>query len=58
MSKGRTATNNVRLTDRCHDRVSEQCRDGERLSDTIERALDALEREDQLPDAVTEALEA
>ena len=51
----RDATN-VRLVDPVHGRLKEHNREGETLSGTVGRALDALEREGDLPDAVTAAM--
>lgn len=47
---------NVRLNDATHARLSEHCRDGETLSGCVDRALDALEREGRLPDAVAQVI--
>jgi transposase len=47
---------NVQLDGATHARVTEHTRPGDTLSATIDRALDALEREAALPDAVTAAL--
>lgn len=47
----------TRIADDTHARIHEHNRDGETLSGTIGRALDALEREDRLPDAVEEVLQ-
>lgn len=58
MSESRNTTKSVKLTESTHTRLSEHCREGETLSGAIDRALDALEREEALPEAVTEALEA
>lgn len=41
----RLTVKQVRLTERCHARLHEHSRPGETLSGTIERAIDALERE-------------
>jgi len=51
-------TTSTRLRDETHSRVKAHCRDGETLSGCIGRALDALEREEQLPDAVREVMGA
>lgn len=56
MGSDRSTSKAVKITERCHSRVKEHARDGERLTDVIERALDALDREEDLPDAVTEVL--
>jgi len=45
-----------RLHKPAHNRLTFHNRDSETLAGTIERALDALEREQELPDAVREAL--
>jgi hypothetical protein len=58
MSENRIATTNVRLADGTHDRLKDHCREGETLSAAVDRALDALEREDALPDAVTTVMAA
>jgi hypothetical protein len=47
---------NVRLDEATHERLSDHCRERESLSATVDRALDALERERELPDAVGEVL--
>lgn len=46
----------TRINNPTHGRIKEHNRESETLSATIDRALDALEREEQLPDAVTEVL--
>jgi hypothetical protein len=46
----------TRLNNPTHQRVKEHNRESETLSATIDRALDALEREGDLPDAVAEVL--
>lgn len=46
----------VRLRNPTHSRLSNHSREGETLSGTVGRALDALEREQALPEAVTEAM--
>jgi len=56
MSETRDTTKQVRLTESTHARLKTHLRDGETLSGGIDRALDALEREAELPTAVTEAL--
>lgn len=48
----------VRLTDPTHDRLKAHNREGETLSGTVGRALDALAREQELPAAVRDALAA
>lgn len=52
----RETKKHVKITERCHSRLSEHKRSGETLSGAIERGLDALEREGELPAAVTEVL--
>lgn len=47
----------TRIVDPTHDRLKAHNREGETLSGTIGRALDALEREQALPDVVSEALD-
>ena len=47
---------NVRLVAPTHSRLKDHNREGETLSGTVGRALDALEREADLPDAVAEVL--
>lgn len=56
MTDGRRTTKTVKLTESAHSRLKENVREGETLSGAIERSLDALEREEDLPDAVTEVL--
>jgi len=46
----------TRLNNPTHARLKEHNRESETLSATIDRALDALEREDRLPDAVSEVM--
>jgi hypothetical protein len=46
----------VRLRGQTHERLKAHCRDGETLTGVVARALDALEREQELPDAVADAL--
>lgn len=46
----------VRLRNPTHGRLSEHSREGETLSGTVGRALDALERDQELPEAVSEVL--
>jgi hypothetical protein len=55
-STGRNTTKNLKLVPAAHSRLKDHLRDGETMSGVIGRALDALEREDELPDAVTEVL--
>lgn len=52
----RREATNVRLVDPVHARLKEHNREGETLSGTVGRALDALDREADLPDAVTAAM--
>jgi hypothetical protein len=52
----RRPATNVRLVNPTHARLKAHTREGETLSGTVDRALDALERESELPDAVTEVL--
>ena len=47
---------NVRVHNPTHERLSSHNRDSETLAGTIDRALDALEREECLPQAVRETL--
>jgi hypothetical protein len=47
---------NVRVHNPTHERLSQHNRESETLAGTIDRALDALEREQELPDAIREAL--
>lgn len=47
---------NTRINQPTHERIKDHNRDSETLSATIDRAMDALEREDKLPEAVTEVL--
>mgnify|MGYP006282935703 FL=1 len=54
----RTTEKTIRITVPCHDRINDLRRGGERQSDLIMRAMDALEREQQLPAAVTRVLQA
>ena len=56
MTESRDTTKQVRLTESTHSRLKAHLRDGETLSGGIDRALDALEREAELPAVVTEAL--
>jgi len=49
---GRNATKTIKLTERTKARLDAHNRDSETLGGTIDRALDALEREGELPDAV------
>ena len=49
---------NVRLTDPTHERLKAHCREGETLSGAVGRALDALEREQSLPEGVRDDLPA
>jgi len=53
---GRATTKPVKLTPEIHARLKAHAREGETLSGAVGRALDALEREAALPDAVTAAL--
>jgi len=55
---GRGTSMNVKLTGDAHTRLKAHCREGETLSGCVERALDALDRETALPDAITDELEA
>ncbi|AGC34595.1 hypothetical protein HSTV1_51 [Haloarcula sinaiiensis tailed virus 1] len=48
----RRANTATRINDPTHSRIKEHNRDSETLSATIDRALDALEREDALPECV------
>jgi hypothetical protein len=48
----RRANTATRINDPTHARIKEHNRDSETLSATIDRALDALEREDALPACV------
>jgi hypothetical protein len=52
----RNTTKNLRVTEAVHGRLKAHTREGETLSGTINRALDALDREAELPRVVTEAL--
>ena len=54
--QNRNATEMIRVTPEVHQRIKGNCRDGETQSGAIHRAFDALERESELPDAVTEAM--
>jgi hypothetical protein len=54
----RRESTTVRLVDPTHDRLKDHNREGETLSGTVGRALDALEREAELPEAVTDAMGA
>jgi len=47
---------NMRLAESTHARLQNHQRHGETLSGAVDRALDALEREAALPDAVSEVL--
>ena len=47
---------NFRVPNETHGRIKDHNRDSETLAATIDRALDALEREQALPDAVEAAL--
>jgi hypothetical protein len=47
---------NVRIHNPTHQRLKDHNRESETLAGTIDRALDALEREGDLPDAVAEVL--
>ena len=47
---------NFRVPNETHGRIKDHNRDSETLAATIDRALDALEREATLPDAVKEAM--
>jgi Arc/MetJ-type ribon-helix-helix transcriptional regulator len=53
---GRIVSKTIKITEPCHARINDLRREGERQSDVIQRALDALEREANLPAAVTVAL--
>jgi hypothetical protein len=55
-SQRREATT-TRIVQPTHDRLKAHTREGETLSGCIARALDALEREQDLPAAVREALQ-
>jgi hypothetical protein len=55
-SQRRRTVKSVKLVPETHARLKRHCREGETLSGCVDRALDALEREDELPDAVTETL--
>jgi len=57
MADNRRPHTNTRINNPTHDRLKEHNRDSETLSATIDRALDALERETNLPDAVSEVLQ-
>lgn len=46
MAEQRRTTKSVKLTEPTHGRLSDHCREGETLSGAIDRAIDALERED------------
>lgn len=46
----------VRIHNPTHERIKAHNRESETLAGTIDRALDALEREAALPDAVAEVL--
>lgn len=52
----RRAATNVRLVDPTHQRLKAHNREGETLSGTVGRALDALEREQALPEEISRAL--
>lgn len=52
----REGITNYRVQNGTHARVAEHNRDGETLAATVDRALDALERNDDLPDAVAAAV--
>lgn len=53
----RQTTKSVKLTPHAHSRVKTHKRSGETMSGCIERMADALELVDDLPEAVTRALE-
>ncbi len=46
----------TRINKPTHNRIKDHNRESETLSATIDRAIDALEREERLPDAVSEVL--
>jgi len=56
LGTGRATQKNIRVSGTTHRRIKSNCRDDECLGGTIARALDALERESELPTVVTEAL--
>lgn len=60
MSNGETRDasthTNFRIPNATHERVKAHQRDSETLGATIDRALDALEREAEYPEAVREAV--
>ena len=58
MTSGRNTSESRRLTPSALGRVHDHQREGETLSATIERMADALDREEALPEAVTETLRA
>lgn len=49
----RQTVKRVRLTEPTHARLKDHCREGETLSGAVDRALDALEREVILYDALS-----
>jgi hypothetical protein len=53
---GRRTTKSLKLTPKTKQRLDAHNRDEELLGGTIERALDALEREEAMPEAVRVAL--
>ena len=56
MSNQRQTSKSRRMTPSALSRIQSHQREGETLSAAIERMADALDREEELPDAVTEAL--
>lgn len=54
----RRETTTVRLVDPTHDRLKSHNREGETLSGTVGRALDALEERDELAENVAENIVA
>lgn len=54
---GRRTTKSVKLTPKTKQRLDAHNRDEEMIGGTIERALDALEREAAMPEAVRDAME-
>lgn len=55
-NENRSSTTSVRLTPEAFEALDAVAYDGERRSDTVMRAIDALEREENLPAAVRNAL--